>query len=99
MMKIIISEPALAQLQQIFEYYEIKVSKKVAKKIKTKLLNRIKDLRDNPRLGMIEENLTMTDEVRYLVQDDYKILYLVEEEFIKIIDFFDSRQNPDNMKV
>ena len=98
MMKIIISESALAQLQQIFEYYEIKVSKKVAKTIKTKLLNRIKDLRDNPRLGMIEEHLTMTDEVRYLVQDDYKILYLVEE-FIKITDFFDSRQNPDNMKV
>ena len=96
-MKIIFAKSALLRLQQIFEYYEIKANRKIAKKIKTKLLNRIKDLKDNPKLGKIEEYLETTNEARFLVQDNYKILYSVEEKVVEIIDFFDTRQNPEKM--
>ncbi|WP_445733745.1 hypothetical protein [Mariniflexile sp.] len=52
-------------------------------------------------IGQEEELLKeRKNQYRYLVFKNYKVIYSVDEqnEFIKIADVFDTRQNPPKMK-
>lgn len=99
--KIIWSDFSETQLDEIFEYYEKKASVRVATKIVTEIIEESEKLIKASFIGQEEELLKEREILyRYLVFKNYKLIYSVDEEneFIKIADVFDTRQNPPKMK-
>ncbi len=67
-MKVIWSEFAETQLDEIYEYYKKKASPKVAKKLVREIINEPKKLIKAPQIGQEEELLKQREiEYRYLV--------------------------------
>ena len=62
------------------------------------LENRTLVLIDFPFLGQKEELLSSRKEnFRYLVEGNYKIIYWIDDEVIRIVSIFDTRQNPEKL--
>ncbi|MEH6682706.1 MAG: type II toxin-antitoxin system RelE/ParE family toxin [Sediminicola sp.] len=93
-MKVIWSEFAETQLDEIYKYYEKNASPGIAKKLLKGIINEPKKLIKTPQIGQ-EEELPIQREIlyRYLVYKNYKLIYSVDTEngFIKIADVFDTR--------
>lgn len=99
-MKIIWSDFAQVQLQNILHYYQIVATPKIAQKIVAGIVETTFILKDQPYIGTIAQRLRdRNKEYRYMVYKNYKIIYSVESEnnLIKITDVFDTRQNPDKI--
>ena len=99
--KVIWSNFAESELDKIFEYYVEKASLKVAKNIIQNILAEPNRLIDNSEIFQTEELLIdREDSYRYIVCDNYKIIYSIDIELklIKIADVFDTRQNPIKIK-
>jgi toxin ParE1/3/4 len=96
---IVWTEFASNELKSIYEYYKVQASVAVAKKIKSKIFESTKNLSEQPLIGQIEENLKeLNQNHRYIVEGNYKIIYLVVKNTVYITDVFDCRQNPEKMK-
>lgn len=94
------SEIAEQQLKEIFQFYADQASINVARKIVTKLIDRVSILENNPFAGQKEELLANSeDDFRYLVEGNYKIIYWKKENIITIATVFDCRRNPVKMVV
>ena len=77
--KILWTEFAINQLEQIFDFYKYKASINVARKIIAQIVDRTMLLEKNPLLGVREPLLAdRKKEYRYLVEGNYKIIYWVE---------------------
>jgi plasmid stabilization system protein ParE len=97
-LKVFWTETALNQLRDIFDYYKVKASHKVARNIVRKIVNRTIQLERSPRSGQKEPLLESRKfEYRYLVEGNYKIIYWIEDNYVKIATVFDSRQNPEKL--
>ena len=97
-MEIIWTDFAIENLKIIFDFYAIKVSKKVAHEIRLQILKTTKQLINHPTSGQKELYLEkLKQDYRYVLSGNYKIIYKVENSQIIISDVFDSRQNPDKM--
>ncbi|MEQ6120962.1 type II toxin-antitoxin system RelE/ParE family toxin [Reichenbachiella sp. MALMAid0571] len=100
-LKVIWSEFAETQLDEIYEYYKKKASLRVAKKIMKGIVNAPNILIKTPQIGQEEELLKQREtEYRYLVFKNYKLIYSVDTAngLIKIADVFDTRQNPPKLQ-
>lgn len=92
---------AKRELKNIFDYYKIKASPKVAKNLVTKIVEKTTSLEFQDKIGQQEELLSHRKEkFRYLVFKNYKIIYWFNEQKnrIEINDVFDARQNPIKVK-
>ncbi|MFM9840401.1 MAG: type II toxin-antitoxin system RelE/ParE family toxin [Cyclobacteriaceae bacterium] len=101
-MKIIWSDLAKAQLYDVYEYYKDVASTKIAKSIKSKVCKKVRTLSRFPEMGQHELNpLVEPLNFRYLVSGNYKIIYqfFKEQKIILIASIFDTRQNPNDLKV
>ena len=97
-MKIVWTNFAIRNLKDIFDYYAIEVNKKLAHKIRKKILKSSKQLLKNPNSGQIEPNLTILNKNhRYVISGHYKLIYRIVGNEIIINDVFDTRQNPTKM--
>jgi len=93
------SELSTKQLNDIYDYYSLKTSPRIAKKIVTNIVERVEILHKNPLSGPKEELLSeMPENFKFLVESNYKIIYWQEDEIITIASVFDCRQNPVKMK-
>lgn len=95
--QILWSEFAENQLDEIYHYYQRKAGKRIAAKLVTGIIEATQALMETPYLGQEEELLKEREiKYRYFVYRNYKIIYSVddENEWIKIADVFDTRQNP-----
>jgi plasmid stabilization system protein ParE len=100
-MKVIYTDQSLDSLEESVQFLleELGLPMKEVLKIKTKLLDRAEGLVSNPLIGQSEEYLDHLDkDYRRLVEGHFKIIYRIQGEFIYITDFFDTRQNPLNMR-
>lgn len=98
-MKILWSDSALAELEEIFDYYQAKASSIVARSLVKAIIQKTLILESNPFVGVKESLLSdRPDEYRYLVYKNYKIIYRCNDNLIIIITVFDSRQNPFKIK-
>lgn len=94
-MNIYWSDFASKMLSDIYFYYKLNVSSRVANKIKNEIFTATKQLEEHPNSGQIEMNLKELKEGhRYLVNGNYKVIYKRIEEGILITDIFDTRQDP-----
>lgn len=99
--KIIWSDFAEMQLDQIFEYYIEKAGIRVAKNIIEKIILEPNKILSHPEISQVEELLLDREkEYRYLICDNYKIIYSIDpkQKLIMIADVFDTRQNPTKIK-
>lgn len=99
--QVIWSNFAEKQLDEIFDYYSTNASLRIAQELLISLIHSTELIANNPYIGQVEELLKeRSEQYRYLVQGNYKIIYSVDREqvSIKIADIFDTRQNPVKMK-
>jgi plasmid stabilization system protein ParE len=95
--KILWTDFAINQLKDIFDYHLIKASLNIAQKLVQKIIDATIILENNPKSGRKEDLLEdRTQEFRFLVVKNYKIIYWIDYEFnlIYISMVFDTRQNP-----
>lgn len=98
-MRIEWSDLAERQLRSIYDYYYLKASPRIAKRLTNKIVGKVSILEKSPYIGRKEELLINYPEgFRYLVEGNYKIIYWVQEQTITIAAVFDCRQNPVKMK-
>lgn len=98
--KIIWTEPALNELALIYQYLLDNTSSNIARSIIEDILD-TSQLEIFPQSGAIELNLkNLQKEYRYILRghEKYKIIYRIEEKTIYIIDVFDCRKDPKDMK-
>ena len=70
------SNHAKNKLEEIFDYYKLKASLKVANKIINGIINQTIRLNKTPRIGQVEEVIKDDErEFRYLGYTNYKIVY------------------------
>lgn len=96
-MKIFWTKFAKRELKNIFDYYKLKASPRIAKKLITEIVVHSNILDFQNKIGQKEELLSDRKEnFRYLVYKNYKIIYWFNDpkNRIEIVDIFDTRQNP-----
>lgn len=97
-MKVTWTKFAIENLKAIFDYYSEVANKRVASKIRDGLILESRRLLKNYYSFQKEELLVRKkEEHRYLVKDNYKLIYKVIDNEIIITDVFDTRQHPDKM--
>jgi toxin ParE1/3/4 len=97
-MKVIISRKAQSNLHEIVEYHRQKGYLKFGRKIRARIISKIMRLKDFPKMGQEEENLKELNlGHRYLIENNYKILYRIIEDKVLVTHIFDTRQDPEKM--
>ncbi len=95
-MRIEWSTVSKARLKEIFDYHLSVAGLRTANKILGKIDSRIfRILPHSPRAG--EREWSLEDEpqgFRRLVEGNYKIVYCVEDDIVKIVDIWDCRRDP-----
>jgi plasmid stabilization system protein ParE len=98
-MKVLWTKFALASLYEIYKYYKENVSITIASKIRDNILVGAGHLDKHSYIGQIEELLKdMEGGHRYIVKNNYKIIYKIDTNKVYITDVFDTRQDPDKIK-
>jgi plasmid stabilization system protein ParE len=98
---IIWSDFAVSQLDSILEYHENHSSPEIARNLVKDIIEAPNILVRYPEIGPKEEMLKDRKiEYRYLIHDPFKLIYSVDKknQYIKIADVFDTRQNPYKMR-
>ncbi len=94
-MKVVITQFAQTKLKEIYLYHKIEITLIVVNNIKSTILNNIKLLVNNQKIGAEDEYLKPFKlGHRKLVVGNYKIVYRFTNSIIYITDIFDSRQDP-----
>ena len=98
-MKIHFTIKAKDKLAGIHQYYQDKSQGKVGRQIRAKIIDKIMSLRNFPLLGPADEKLEHLESAhRYLVSENYKIIYRIDGHDVIILNIFDTRQDPEKMK-
>ena len=93
------SDASLLQLEDIYNYYKINASQKIASRLVKHLVKETIRLKRNPLIGTKEPLLAeRCFEYRYLVSKKYKIIYRYNDSIIRVIAVFDCRQNPERLQ-
>lgn len=100
-MRIIYTDQSFESLEEAIQFL-LKTQKipliKVLK-IRSKLLDKADNLSTDPHVGQYEEYLEHLGKGhRRLIEGNFKIIYRIKDGQVYITDFFDTRQNPENMK-
>lgn len=93
------SDWSLRQLEEIHAFYAEEANSQVADRIIASILQTTRLLEQYPNGGQLEPSLDHLGQGhRRIVVGQYKVIYQVVEEAIRIVDVFDSRQDPERMR-
>ena len=97
--KIVWTKQSVSDLRNIYSYYE-KFSQQIARNLINNILRKTKVFENGfVNIGQKEPLLKGRNFVyRYLIFNNYKIIYRVESGYVYIITVFDVRQNPETLK-
>ncbi|QNF32044.1 type II toxin-antitoxin system RelE/ParE family toxin [Adhaeribacter swui] len=97
-LKVLWTNTASEQLEDVFDYFKITTNLTVARKIVKGILKKTNSLSKHPRKGQREPLLAnRPKEYRYLVEGNYKIIYWIDLTTIYVSAVFDTRQNPEKI--
>lgn len=97
--KVLWSDTSLAQLQEIFDYYNFRANVSVARKIIKGIVKKSILLESNPLIGVKEPLLDNRPfEYRFIIENNYKIIYRFNDNIARIVSVFDCRQNPEKIE-
>ena len=96
--KVIISDLAKVDLQNIVSYISEAESIATAKRIERGILSEMKRLEHFPIAFPIDQYAS-TDErtIRFLVKWSYKILFFIDINKVNVVGIFHTAQNPDKL--
>lgn len=98
MHKVLITQFAKENLRNIYEYYKIKASIKVAAKIKNEIVEALQKLKHENLDWQEDEYLqSLNKSHRRMICGNYKIIYYRDsaQQITFITDIFDVRQSPE----
>lgn len=101
-MEIVLSENALFMADAILSDSRSLFGEKAFRKLRDKIVSSLKRIEWSARYGSLEPALADEDgEYRFvLLNKRFKMIYrIVDENHIRIVTFWDMKQNPDNMKL
>jgi len=95
---IVWTEPAKKDLREVYDFLE-KISPSIAENQILRIINRVDFIEEGfTKTGQKEPLLSdFRHEYRYLVQDNYKIIYHQIKKEVSIDMVFDTRQNPEKL--
>lgn len=94
-MQVEITRFARLQLMEIYNYYKLKASERIALQITHKILDSVEELGSLRGIGSIEPNLAhLHGNYKYIVCGNYKIIFRAIEDVVYVTDIFDCRQDP-----
>ncbi len=94
--RIIWSKNALRDKIRILDYWYIRIGTKTySRKLDKELRQGVKNLRRFPKMGRLLDN----SDIRFLIVDYYQIFYKFTETEIWILHLWDSRRNPEDLKI
>ena len=99
--QVIWSDEALNDLETIYDFLAEK-SPTAAQRIVENILSRSKQLESFPESGAKQETIKAgSKEYRYLVEGNYKVIYIYQQEnqAIHIAVIFDARYDPEKLRV
>ena len=97
-MNIVWTKPAKKDLRKIFNYFKKKVSLNLANKIVNSILANTSILRTQ-NIGVKEQLLIhLEQEHRFIIDGNYKIIYIIKDNTVYITHVFDTQQNPVKLK-
>jgi plasmid stabilization system protein ParE len=91
------TDSAINQLKDIYDYYFLTASLKIAQQLVQNIIESTIILEKNPNVRRKEDLLVKrSQEFRFIVIKNYKIIYSIDTEFhiIYVSSVFDTRQNP-----
>lgn len=98
-MKVIWTRKAKSQIKDIFDFYSKKVSAALANRIIAGIAQKPSILLKHPEIGQRETLLEdINPDLRYVVEGNYKLIYLQNENHVVIVSVFDTRQNPSKIR-
>lgn len=91
--KPIISHVAHIDLEIIVEYY-YELNKNTARKYYTNIIDRIKKLRDFPKMGKIvpEFEDMFYDKYREIIYENFRIIYKIVDDTVVVVRIIDGRR-------
>ena len=91
--KPVISHAAHIDLEIIVEYY-YELNKNTAKKYYKNIINKIKNLRDFPKMGKIvpEFEDMFYDKYREIIYENFRIIYKIVDETVIVVRIIDGRR-------
>ncbi|WP_395053430.1 type II toxin-antitoxin system RelE/ParE family toxin [Flavobacterium sp.] len=93
---IVWSENAKFELREIFKYFNFGNKSKIySLKLNRLIQTELKLLLQNPEIGKITNTLN----VRGLFIENYYIFYEINQKHIVILSVWDTRQNPERLKI
>lgn len=99
-MKLVFTENAINSLQECLDFFPHEMPPEKINVIRDRIIAKADTLLTNPYLGQKEEHLEhLGINHRRVIEGNYKIIYKIDNETIIITDIFDSRQDPEKMKV
>lgn len=97
--RVVWSTEALVDLEVIYDFLA-EHSQQAAQSVIEKILSRVKRIETFPESGGTQFVLKNKERgYRYLVEGNYKIIYRIENMQAYIATVFDTRYNPDKLKV
>lgn len=93
-------ELAENKLRDIYGYYSVIAGDRVAKKLVDGIVDTTIGVEKFPEIGQVEPNLKHRRQgFRYLIFENYKIIYWINREFkrIEVANVFDTRQDPEKI--
>jgi len=90
------SAEAFTDLETIYDFLAEQAPES-AQKIAEKILSRTRQIETFPESGT--EQIFQAKKYRYLVEGNYKIIYRIEDRCAYILTVFDTRYNPDKLKL
>ncbi len=97
--EIIWTKSALNDLDIIIDFIS-QTSQRTAESVASKILKHTSQLSEFPKSGQVEPTLNnLKFEYRYIIEGHSKIIYRLDKSKIFIERVFDTRQNPDKLKI
>jgi len=97
--KVVVSELAKTDLQNIVAYISDIESTTRAKYVERNILLEMKRLECFPSAYPIDEYASMEDrEVRFFMKWHYKILFFIDANIVQIVGIFHTAQNPTKLR-
>ena len=84
----------MEDIKVIFEYIKENSSVNSARKFRKKIFDKAAFLKSFPQLGKQSKAKFLLQEIRFLIEGHFKIVYRLEEDLITILAIIDSRTNP-----
>ncbi len=95
---VIWSDRAWEDLETIFDLIAINSQIQAEKQV-FRILDRAEQLSSQPLSGPLQPEIDPELKARYFVQDNYKIIYFIADEKIVVDTIFDTRQDPEKLKL